>query len=76
MSREAIMVLVNYLKEKYGEGLTVHTGSVHDYLGVDHDYSEKGVVKLSMLKHIDKIFNDFPEKIEKASLRPASENLF
>jgi hypothetical protein len=69
-------VLVDYLKQKYGEGLTVHTGSVHDYLGVDHDYSEKGVVKLSMLKHIDKIFNDFPEEIGKASLTPASENLF
>jgi hypothetical protein len=29
-----------------------------------------------MLKHIDKIFNDFPEEIGKASLTPASENLF
>jgi hypothetical protein len=76
ISRAAIMVLVGYLKQKYGEGLTVHTGSVHDYLGVDHDYSERGVVKLSMMTHLDKIFNDFPEKIEKASLTPASENLF
>ena len=62
-SREHIMVLVDYLKEKYGDGLTVHTGHVHDYLGVDHDYSEKGVVKMSMMKHINKIFSDFPEDI-------------
>ena len=54
----------------------MHTGSVHDYLGVDHDYSEKGVVKLSMMKHLEKIFQDFPEEIGKASLTPASENLF
>jgi hypothetical protein len=68
LSEAAITVLVDYLKQKYGDGLTVHTGSVHDYL--------EGVVKLSMLKHIDKIFNDFPEEIGKASLTPASENLF
>ena len=53
------MKLVDYIKGKYGEGLTVHTGHVHDYLGVDHDYFEKGVVKMSMMKHLDKIFNDF-----------------
>ena len=49
---------------------------MHDYLGVDHDYSEKGAVKLSMMKHLDKIFNDFPDEIGKPSLTPASENLF
>jgi hypothetical protein len=40
--------VLNYLREKYGEGLVVHEGDVHDYLGVDHDYSEKGVVKMSI----------------------------
>ena len=48
-------LLVDYLRSKYGDGLVVHTGDVHDYLGVDHDDSEKGVVKMSMMKHIDKI---------------------
>ena len=47
--------LLDYLRSKYGDGLVVHTGDVHDYLGVDHDDSEKGVVKMSMMKHIDKI---------------------
>eukprot|EP00956_Cyclotella_meneghiniana_P038953 scaffold162906_cov46-Cyclotella_meneghiniana.AAC.1 len=75
-SKDEIMKLVGYIKGKYGEGLTVHDGHVHDYLGVDHDYSEKGVVKMSMMKHIDKIFKDFPEDIGKSSQTPASENLF
>jgi hypothetical protein len=76
-SKAEIMVLVNYLKSKYGDGLMVHEGHMHDYLGVvDHDYSEKGAVKLSMMKHLDKIFNDFPDEIGKPSLTPASENLF
>jgi hypothetical protein len=76
MSRSVIDGLLNYLRGKYGDGLVVHDGHVHDYLGVDHDYSEKGVVKMSMMKHLDKIFQDFPEDIGKASLTPASENLF
>jgi hypothetical protein len=75
-SKAEIMELVNYLKSKYGDGLTVHEGDVHDYLGVDHDYSEKGAVKLSMMKHLEKIFSDFPDEIGKPSLTPASENLF
>ena len=75
-SATVIQNFVQYLKSKYGDNLAVHTGDVHDYLGVDHDYSEKGVVKLSMMKHLEKIFQDFPEEIGKASLTPASENLF
>eukprot|EP00956_Cyclotella_meneghiniana_P002567 scaffold3022_cov42-Cyclotella_meneghiniana.AAC.3 len=31
---------------------------------------------MSMMKHIDKIFKDFPEDIGKSSQTPASENLF
>jgi hypothetical protein len=31
---------------------------------------------MSMMKHLDKIFQDFPEDIGKSSLTPASENLF
>jgi hypothetical protein len=67
---------LHYLRLKYGDGLVVHTGDVHDYLGVDHDYSEKGVVKLSMMKHIDKILEDFPEDIGKDASSPASDHLF
>jgi hypothetical protein len=68
--------LIAYLKGKYGDGLVVHEGDLHDYLGVDHDYSEKGVVKMSMMGHLEKIFQDFPEDIGKTSSSPASEHLF
>jgi hypothetical protein len=68
--------LIAYLKGKYGDRLVVHDGDVHDYLGVDHDYSEKGVVKMSMMGHLEKIFQDFPEDIGKTSSSPASEHLF
>eukprot|EP00956_Cyclotella_meneghiniana_P039839 scaffold180856_cov40-Cyclotella_meneghiniana.AAC.4 len=68
--------LLTYLKSKYGQGLVVHEGDLHDYLGVDHDYSEKGVVKLSMIKHIDRIFKDFPDEIGKSAATPAADHLF
>jgi hypothetical protein len=76
---KAINGLVDYLKGKYGDGSVIHTGNVHDYLGVDHDYSDanrEGVVKMSMMKHIKKIVEDFPEEVRKSSLTPASDNLY
>jgi hypothetical protein len=76
MSAEVIDEVLEYLKKKYGDNLVVHAGRVHDYLGVNHDYSKKGVVKMSMYKHVDKIFQDFPDDIGKPSLTPASKNLF
>ena len=30
-----------YLRDIYGDELTHHTGNIHDYLGIDLDYSEK-----------------------------------
>jgi hypothetical protein len=55
--------LVMYLKGKYGDRLSVHEGDVHDYLGVDLDYSENGKVKLSMIKHLEKVFEDFQRRL-------------
>jgi len=71
-----ITKLVVFLKEKYGPDIAVNKGTIHDYLGIDFDFSEKGVVKLSMIKNIEKIFDDFPEEIGQASSTPASEHLF
>jgi hypothetical protein len=76
VDRKAIDDVLDYLREKYGDGRVVHDGDVHDYLGVDHDYSEKGVVKMSMMKHLDKIFEDFPEEVGKIASSPASDHLF
>jgi hypothetical protein len=64
------------LKGKNGDRLSVHEGDVHDYLGVDLDYSENGKVKLSMIKHLEKVFEDFPEEIGRAASTPASDHLF
>jgi hypothetical protein len=68
--------LLTYLKSKYGDGLSINRGNYHDYLGIDHDYSEAGKVKLSMIKHVQKILDDFPEDLGKPAATPASDHLF
>ena len=68
--------LVMFLGRRYGGKITVHRGIMHDYLGMDMDYSSEGVVKLSMMKLLEKIFVDFPEDIGRPSSSPTSEHLF
>ena len=36
----------------YGPNITVSRGPVHDYLGMDLDYSERGNIKISMIKYL------------------------
>jgi hypothetical protein len=40
------------------------------------DYSEKDVVKLSMIKQLKKVFANFPEDIGRPASSPASDHLF
>ena len=66
-----------YLSSIYGEKLTVHRGKVHDYLGVDFDYSESGKVKISMIKYLKGVIDEFPEDLPtRHAATPASDNLF
>ena len=64
------------LAKIYGPGITLSRGKVHDYLGVDLDYSSRGKVKISMIKYLDKIIVSFPENITSTSESPASDHLF
>ena len=51
-----------WLEGTYGENLTVHSVKVHDYLGMDLHYLEKGSVKVSIIKFVDKFLMGFSEK--------------
>ena len=67
---------VHKMAKIYGDEITVRRGSCHDYLGMDLDYSLSGKVHMSMIKYIDKVFDDFPEVIKKSSSTPAADHLF
>ena len=53
----------------------VKHGKVNDFLGIDWDYSKKGVVKVSMIKYISNIIKEFPEKIIGSAPLPVADHL-
>jgi hypothetical protein len=71
-----ITKFAEYLSGIYGDKLTVHRGKIHDYLGMDLDFSKKGEVRVSMIKYLHKILEEFPETISGTAATPAGENLF
>ena len=71
---EHLKVLYN---REYLKPITIHSGTVHDYLGVDYDYgSEPGTVKVSQIKYVDKILDDFPQEVGGPLESPAAPYLF
>ena len=60
----------------YGPKMTVSRGKVHDYLGMDLDYSTPKAAKISMIKYLNKVFIDFPEEIKSTHETPAADHLF
>ena len=68
--------MIVFFGKKYCNKITVKRGHHHDYLGMDLDYSHQGMVKMSTIKHTNKIFQDFPDEIRKSSANPASDHLF
>ena len=45
----------------YGDSMKIHRGKVHDYLGMDLDFSSPKVLKIGMIKYRKKMHEDFPE---------------
>ncbi len=50
-----------FLRDKFGDQLTEHTGDIHDYLGIDLDYSKSGRLGVSMIKYLHKLLTGFSE---------------
>jgi hypothetical protein len=76
MDEFEITKFADYLVGIYGDKLTAHHGDVHDYLGMDLDYSEKGVVKVSMIKYLTNLLQEFPEELGDSTASPAAAHLF
>jgi hypothetical protein len=69
-----------WLQESYGEHgeVAIHRGKIHDYLGMEIDFSEKGKVKIGMTEYAESMLEVFPEKIKSTdtAVTPASDGLF
>ena len=58
--------------------VTQHRGKVHDYLGMNFDFSEKGKVKIDMIDYVKAMLDEFPVELkdDDTAPTPAPENLF
>jgi hypothetical protein len=69
-----------WLEKKYGQHspVTIHTGKVHDYLGMIFDYSKKGQVEVDMKSYVKDMIESFPERMKTTdiALTAASNDLF
>jgi hypothetical protein len=65
-----------YLATIHGNGLVVHRGSVHNYLETDLNFSQPGIVQISMINYTTKVIYDFPQKITTTCATSAADHLF
>jgi hypothetical protein len=70
----------NWLNKKYGNHGKVKAtrGKKHDFLGMNFDFSEKGKVKIDMIKYVEDMIDDFSVKFKPSdkATTPAGEDLF
>ena len=64
-----------YISSIYGVP-TVHRGKVHNYLGIYLDYSDQGRVKVSIIKCLDSVLQEFPYNLGATVATPDADNLF
>lgn len=71
--------IISKLEERYGKEapLTVTRGKIHDYLGMNIDYSQKGKVIFCMKEFVEQIIKGAPEELLGGPrATPAANHLF
>ena len=66
----------SYINKLYNNNVKITRGHKHKFLGMDFDYSEKGIFKCTMIPYIKQIIEDFPEEIESSAPSPHTDYLF
>ena len=65
------------MKKIYGSKTTISRGRVHDYIGMELDFGTcLGALIISMIKHLQKIIDEFPQVLRGTKAYPAGDNLF
>ena len=70
-----ITKLAMYLDGIY-HGLKVNRGKMHDYLGMNLNFSEDGNIKVSMIPYLNEILRDSTELLGDIATSPAAHHLF
>jgi hypothetical protein len=58
----------------YGNGLVLHRGKIHNYLGMDLNFAMDGIAQVSMITYTSKILTDFPKPITTSCATPAADH--
>ncbi len=56
--------LIHFLRMIQGDNMSITRGKMHTYLRMDWNCSIEGKVQVVMAKHINTVFQDFPEIID------------
>jgi hypothetical protein len=65
-----------YLATIYDNSLVIHRGLIHDYLGMDLNFSQPGIAQISMINYSKKVLDNFPKAITTSCVTPAANHLF
>jgi hypothetical protein len=78
VSQEVLDHIVFELSRKFGreDPLSVHTGDIHEYLGMSNDFSKKGKVIFRMTDYIQNMLDELPNDFDGTTATPASFYLF
>jgi hypothetical protein len=70
---------IDLIRQEFGSkmDLPVRRGKIHDYLGIQVDFTEDQKVKMTMYDYIDELINETPAELMKGSaVTPVSSHLF
>ena len=70
--------IINMMSSVFGKEapLTVRRGKSHDYLGMNLDYTETGILKIEMTGYIENILKEMPAEMAGEAPTPAANHLF
>jgi hypothetical protein len=77
VSQEVLDHIVSELSRKFGREdlLSVHTGDIHEYLGISIDFSKKGKVIFQMTDYIQNMLDELPNDFDGTAATPATSYL-
>ena len=70
--------IIRMLEEEFGKEtpLTIRRGKIHDYLGMNLDFSLDNKVQISMEDYIKNMLAELPADMDRIATTPAAEHLF
>ena len=70
--------MIESLRSEFGTvgELSITRGKVHDYLGMELDFSDEGSFTVNMEKYFDEVLKDLLEDMDGTAVTPVAEHLF